>query len=246
MGPGFSSVLFDPPSQEIWNTDGIPYHEALPPLVQFLGQWPAVEHNADSSEIYLYHGTNCFRRWEINRSGNIDPGRSGYSFYTADQHTAYAYARAACRRDIGPGVANSLTAEAVVIKVRFTARTWMQADFVQEMPSGPSEELTELSVAVLGPIPCSHIIEVFHCSHEGRLASNTPLTSPVRTFADGSLRQGIRRLRCKTGHFRLDAYLLLYLGIWWRKLMTCTLGKKPLEVTASDELRRLYRVPTRH
>src|SRR4029453_13951739 len=112
--------------------------------------------------------------------------------------SAYAYARAACLRDIGPGAANSLTSEAVVIKVRFTVRTWMQADFAQDMPAGPSEERAELSVAVLGPIPSSQIVEVLHCSHEGRLASNTPLTPPVRSFADGSLREGIGRLRLKT------------------------------------------------
>ena len=242
MGPCFSCAFFP---QETSDTDGIPYHQALPPLVQFLDQRRDVEHDAEQTEMYLYHGTNCFRRWEINRSGNIEPGRSGYSFYTTDPHSAYAYARAACLRDIGPGSANSLTSEAVVVKVRFTARTWMQADFVQEMPAGPSEERTELSVAVLGPIPCPYIVEVLHCSHEGRLASNTPLSTPVRTFADGSLRQGIRRLRLKTDHFRLDAYLLLRFGILWRKLMAFAVGKKPLEVTAGDELRRLYKVPSR-
>ena len=194
----------------------------------------------------MYHGTNCARRWEINRCGNIEPGRSGYSFFTTDPHSAYAYARVASLRDIGPGQANSLTSEAVVIKVRFTARTWMQADFVQEMPSGALEERTELSVAVLGPVPCSQIVEVQHCSHERRLASNNPLTPPVRTFADGKLLRGIQRLKGKTRHFRLDAYVLLKLGIFWRKLMALGKGSQPLEVTTSDELRRLCGVPSRH
>lgn len=237
--------MFFPLSQEIADTDGIPYHEALPPLVQFLDQRRDVEHSAEKTELFLYHGTNCFRRWEINRSGNIEPGRSGYSFFTTNPHSAYAYGRAACLRDIGPGSANSLTSEAVVIKVRFTARTWMQADFVQEMPAGPSDERTELSVAVLGPIPCAQIVEVLHCGHEGRLASNTPLTPAVRTFADGSLLRGTRRLKGKTRHFRLDAYLLLKLGTWWRRLMAFGSGSRPLEVTTSDELRRLYSVTSR-
>jgi hypothetical protein len=214
----------------------------LPPLLQFLEQKPFVEHNAEGTELYLYHGTNCYRRWEINRSGNIEPGRSGYTFYTADAADAYSYARAACLRDTGRGAANSLLAEPVVLKVRFSARTWIQADFVQEMPVWPYQDHQELSVAVLGPVPCANIVEVLHCCHGRKFTAGT---LAVRTFADGTFHHGIQRLRGKTCHFRLDAFLLLRLGSLWRKLLVWLRGRQALEVTTADELRRLCQVPCR-
>lgn len=222
----------------------------MPSLALFLDQWPHVERNDDGNELYLYHGTNCFRRWEINRSGNIEPGRSGYSFYTTDPASAYAYARASCLRDIGIGTANSLMSEPVVLQVRFNARTWMQSDFAQELPGPACQDEADnsrvhcppLQVAVLGPIAGANILAVLHCCHERRLAANK---ITIRSFADGTLKSSIRRLREKTCRFRLGAYLLLIFGAFLRKWTNWTPGGHLLQVTAADELRRLYTVPSR-
>lgn len=217
-------------------TNSIPEHRAPLPLAEFLAQWKSVERTPDGSGLYLYHGTNCYRRWEINKSGAILPGRSGYSFFCDTAAEAYKYARAAGLRDIGPRAANSLTSEPVVLKVRFNERTWVQADFVQEI-SFTRDAATQpplLSVAVLGPISISHISQVLHCFHgcHGQKKS-------IRSFADGTLQSGIRRLKDKTGHWRFDAWLLQKLGSWTQEFTTWITGRQPTEVSTSDELRRL-------
>ncbi|MBI4532866.1 MAG: hypothetical protein HY711_02875 [Candidatus Melainabacteria bacterium] len=201
-----------------------------------------VERSEDASELFLYHGTNCYRRWEINKAGCLLPGRSGLSFFSARPETAYRYARAACLRDMGVGAANSLISEPIVLKVRFTKRTWMQADFIAAEPMQTCGNRLELSVAVLGPIPSHYIVQVFHCTHGHRTVVRD---LPVRSFADGTLRQGISRLRHRTSHFRLDTYLLARVGKLVGSLGCLLSGKHTPEATTQDELYRLCQAATR-
>jgi hypothetical protein len=111
--------------------DSLRYHEVPPPLAEFAAGHGHLDYNQPENEIFLYHGTNCYRRWEINKTGFLEPGRNSYSFFTTRAQDAYAYARAACIRDIKPDSINSLICEPVVLRVRFTARTWLQVDFLQ-------------------------------------------------------------------------------------------------------------------
>lgn len=171
----------------------------------------------------------------MNRSGNVLPGKSGYSFYCTSSEDAFNYARAACMRDIGMGSSNSLTAEPVVLKVKFTPRLWLQADFVHDLPD--SNEHAE--VAVLGPVPSMYIEEVLHCHHERAMSDRTV---HVRSFADGSLKAGTQRMRAKTQHWRLDAFLLLNIGTFLRRAAIWLNGKQPLELSNTDEVRRLGKV----
>ncbi|MGL1138519.1 hypothetical protein ACSIJM_23770, partial [Vibrio parahaemolyticus] len=78
-------------------------HQVPPPLAQFACERAGLDYDSAQEEIYLYHGTNCYRRWEINRSGAIEPGRSNYSFFSTRAADAYRYARAASMRDMSPG-----------------------------------------------------------------------------------------------------------------------------------------------
>ena len=93
-----------------------------------------------TGDIFLYHGTNCYRRWEIKRCGMIEPGRSHYSFFCTKASTALTYARAACMRDMANHNINSLICEPVVLKVRFNKRSWLQVDFCQPANPGNPEE----------------------------------------------------------------------------------------------------------
>jgi hypothetical protein len=210
----------------------LPQHQAPPALREFMAEHQYIDRAANQGGVYFYHGTNCYRRWEIARCGAIEPGRSGYSFYCSSPEEAFTYARAACLRDIGPHNLNSLVSEPVVLKVRFNERSWMQADFVQ--PVTRPETRTSLSVAVLGPIPMVHIEEVLHCNHGRRDGQS------IRTFDDRCLREGIRRLRRKTAKFRLDAWLLVKFGHWTRSAAVWLRGGKgTTELTTADQLRRL-------
>lgn len=204
-----------------------------------MDRFPGCDHDPAGSTIFLYHGTNCYRRWEINRAANITPGRSGYSFFSLSAQDAFCYARAASLRDTGSGAGNSLVGEPVVLKVGFNERLWMQADFVQASTGGSSDE-PEVTIAVLGPVPSSAIAAVSHCHHvraEG-------LTGR-RSFADGSLRSGTVRLRRKTARFRLDAFLLRGFCQLFRSGMLWLSGKRTPTLTVGDELRRLARVQAR-
>lgn len=202
-----------------------------------------LEHDASRTEAYLYHGTNCFRRWEIHRSGSILPGRNGYSFFCSSEDDAYNYARHACLRDIRGGPSNSLICEPIVLKVRFSERTWIQVDFVQELQSTGVDARPGLTLAVLGPIPLSNIVEVMHCVH-GR--PDAPIGERVRTFEDGTFLEGIRRLRKKTSCFRLEVWLhqklkglANHLDLWLNR------WRRPTDVSADDELNRLGQIELR-
>ena len=201
-----------------------------------------VEHDSSGTEIFLYHGTNCYRRWEINRAGNLLPGRNGYSFFCNSEEAALNYARNACLRDIRTGAYNSLTCEPVVLKVRFNARLWLQVDFVQEQRPAAASRPAQLTIALLGPIPFAYIEAVLHCSHGRR---NSHDSEPVRSFADGKLMAGIRRLREKTGKWRLDAWLLKHLQAGRERLGTILRKHPSTEVTPENELVRLAQVEPR-
>lgn len=215
--------------------DSIPNHQVPPPLEKFVSEFPSVDHDPVTGELFLYHGTNCYRRWEINRCGQIQPGRSNYSFYCTKPQDAYTYARAACLRDIGPGNTNSLICEPVVLKVKFTPRTWIQVDFIQENPDCPES----MSVAVLGPVPFLNIMDVLHCTHGRRLGCGV---ESIRTFEDGSLMDGIRHLRAKLKQNRPDAWLLRKLGLWTQDLGVKIAGGQVPDLTADDYVRKLRQV----
>jgi hypothetical protein len=189
--------------------------------------------------VFLYHGTNCYRRWEINRSGSLLSGRSGYSFFSSDPEDAFNYARSACLRDIKLGAANSLSCEPVVLKVRFNARAWIQVDFLKEILSFGKPALLAF---VLGPIPSVNIAAVLHCAH-GR---NTALESQkIRTFADGRLMDGIRKLRLEADKKRLDAWLLAQAQQCGRNINSWLGIEVSPELTAADELHRLAQIGPR-
>ena len=124
--------------------------------------------------MFLYHGTNCYRRWEITRTGYFQPGRNEYSFFCTNAADAYTYARAACMRDIGPDAFNSLICEPIVLKVKFTARTWLQVDFIQVLSTSAENDSPTYSVAVLAR---EHRIPFYVCA---------PLSTVDANLADGS------------------------------------------------------------
>ncbi|MBS1953632.1 MAG: hypothetical protein JST89_05595 [Cyanobacteria bacterium SZAS-4] len=209
-----------------------------PPLPQFALERSGLDYDSGQEEIYLYHGTNCYRRWEINRSGAIEPGRSNYSFFCTRAADAYRYARAASMRDMSPGAVNSLICEPVVLKVRFNVRTWMQVDFIQEIGFVEEEENASLglTMAVLGPVQFAAIVDILHCSHGRRLGC---ASESIRTFDDGTLMEGIRHLREKLCKKRADAWVLKKLGIFTQQVGTKLLGGEMPELTLEDNLRRL-------
>jgi len=223
-------------------TTGLPDYRAPLPLADFIAASDLLEHSPTCSEAYLYHGTNCFRRWEITRSGAILPGRSGYSFYCGNEDDAFNHARSACLRDIRGGAANSLIGEPVVLKVAFTPRTWIQVDFIQETQPGTAAGRRGLCAAVLGPVPLTNIVEVLHCSH-GRRGSGDARS--VRTFADQSFQSGIRRLRRKSDQWRLDAWLRGKLSTVLERAGRWLGIRRPPEITTYDVLYRLSQLETR-
>lgn len=206
-----------------------------PPLAEFARSKSGLDYDESSQEIFLYHGTNCYRRWEITRSGIIEPGRNDFSFFCTRPAEAYTYARAACLRDINQYGINSLTCEPVVLKVRFTARTWMQVDFVQELNPNDVDENSAVSLAVLGPVQHTNIVDILHCTHGRRLGQS----ESIRTFEDGTLLEGIKHLRDKLCQRRVDAWMLNKLGVLSQKVGTRLKGGEVPDLTFEDNLRRL-------
>ena len=210
--------------------DNFPHYEAPPPLAQFAASRSDVDYDPETNEIFLYHGTNCYRRWEINKSGFLEAGRNNYSFFCTRAEDAFAYARTACLRDIGPDAFNSLICEPVVLKARFTARTWLQIDFLQSEGDG-------LTVAVLGPTLVSNILEVLHCRHGAKgLAGGR---DRIRTFEDGEFLRNIRHLREKLQKKRPDMWLLRKLGFMADKVGVTLKGGEVPALTHDDQLRKL-------
>lgn len=215
--------------------DAFPEHRIPPSLAEFAHDLPGLDYDPTLDEISLYHGTNCYRRWEINRSGLVEPGRSKYSFFCTKASDAYTYARAACLRDFQPGHINSLTCEPVVLKVRFNARTWMQIDFIQDLNPADGDPLS-LSVAVLGPVPVANIVDILHCTHAGRKLG---LGESTRSFEDGTLMDGIQHLKETLAKTRPDAWLLKKLGVFTQTVGVKLSGGEVPEVTGDDFIRRL-------
>lgn len=214
----------------------LPDHEVPPPLANFAASQPGVEYNASANEIYLYHGTNCYRRWEINRSGFVEPGRSNYSFYSTRQQDAYAYARMACMRDVSPTSFNSLSCEPVVLRLKFNERTWLQVDFINNEPDSNG-----MVMAVLGPIHISNVVEVLHCNHATKRL-NQGLS--IRTFEGGDFAESIQRLRENLQKKRLDMWVLRKLGFVADKVGVTLKGGEVPTLTHNDQLRKLrQRVP---
>ena len=207
-----------------------------PALSQFASEWTGLDYDGETDEIFLYHGTNCYRRWEINRNGSLEPGRNEYSFFCTNSADAYTYARAACMRDIGPDAFNSLICEPVVLKVKFTSRTWLQVDFLKILSSSEEHDSPTFTVAVLGPVSSSSIVDVLHCTH-GRRLRDGKLTT--RTFEDGSFVESIRHLKDTLSAKRPDAWLLKKLGLMRQNVETRLTGGEMPELTSDDHLRKL-------
>lgn len=191
----------------------------------------------DSGDIFLYHGTNCYRRWEIKRCGIIEPGRSNYSFFCNKATLALTYARGACIRDRTHLNANSLICEPVVLKVRFNKRTWLQVDFWQTTNPGNPEENNNLSLAVLGPISADAIVDVLHCNHGRRLGSGS-----MNSLANEALFKSIQKLREKLIKRRVDVWVLRRLGSFSQGVTVRLSGGMVPELTFADSLRRLKQV----
>ncbi len=208
-------------------------------LADFAAEHPGLDYDKDQNEIYLYHGTNCFRRWEINRLGSIEPGRNQYSFFSSRANVAFAWARVACVRDLNPDNVNSLTCEPVVLKVRFTARTWLQVDFIEDVALPENPDSKSLSLAVLGSVSSAQITDVLHCMHGKRLGY---ASESIRIFADGTLLSSIQHLRVKLRQKRPDAWMLKHLGLFSQSMGVRLAGKGIPELTLEDELRKLRQI----
>jgi hypothetical protein len=215
--------------------DRLPEHEVPPALADFAASNSGLDFNQAENEIFLYHGTNCYRRWEINKTGFLEPGRNSYSFFTTRAQDAYAYARAACLRDIKPDTVNSLICEPVVLRVRFTARTWLQVDFLQR--EGEKDGHKGFSAAVLGPVQVNNIVEVLHCNHGSkRLAGGF---ERMRTFEDGEFLSNIKHLRDSLQKKRIDMWFLRKLGFVADKVGVTLKGGEVPALTHNDQLRKL-------
>jgi hypothetical protein len=206
-------------------------------LTEFAAERSWLHFDNQKNEVFLYHGTNCYRRWEIKRTGAVEPGRSQYSFFSDRPEDAFRYARSACLRDISPGAVNSLTCEPVVLKLKFNSRTWLQVDFVQT--EFGNDELPHLTMAVLGPIAASAVIDVLHCTHGRRLGFGA---ESIRSFQDGTLLLNIRQLRTNSTKKRVDIWVLHRLGNLTRAVNVSISGGQMPEQTFEDGLRRLKQV----
>jgi hypothetical protein len=208
-------------------------------LAQFVADQDEIDVAPESGDIFLYHGTNCYRRWEIKRCGTIEPGRSNYSFFCSKANIALKYARAASLRDMSKYSPNSLICEPVVLKVRFNIRTWLQVDFWQSDNPGNAEDKNNLSLAVLGPISADLISDIMHCNHGRRL--NPSITTPLTNEA---LYESLQRLREKLIQNRADAWVLKRLGGLSQNISVQLAGGNVPELTFADNLRRLRQVST--
>jgi hypothetical protein len=203
-------------------------------LAQFIAEQDSVDVETASGDIFLYHGTNCYRRWEIKRGGVIEPGRSNYSFFCSKASMALKYARAASLRDMANYSANSLICEPVVLKIRFNKRTWLQVDFWQSDNPSNTEEKDNLSLAILGPISADLITDILHCNHGRHLNSGVS-----DSLTNEALVENLQRLREKLTQRRVDSWVLRQLGSLSQGLTVRLSGGNVPELTFADTLRRL-------
>lgn len=194
-------------------------------LPEFLRHFPFVEHNWDGSEIYFYHGTNCYRRFEIRSAGEISLGRAGLLFLCTDADRAYDYGRVASLRDQQFGYRNNLSHEPVLLKVKFDWRHCPDIDFVFNL--NPDEPMAcDLSIAVNRPIDAERIVQVLHCEH------SLEFLHEHRNSADDELKQGIRVLRGKS---------IQNPEVWAARGIESLNRASSPELSLDDELRRLRR-----
>ncbi len=137
-----------------------------------------------------------------------------------------------------PGHVNSLSSEPVVMKVKFNARTWVQVDFIQPIPTlDETVKEKRLTLAVLGPVTCNNIVDILHCTHGRRLGVSI---ESIKTFADGSFLESIRHLKEKLTQKRVDSWVLKKLGVMEQELMVALSGGKPVpELSPDDHIRKL-------
>ena len=198
-------------------------------LPEFLRHFPSVEHNWDGSEIYLYHGTNCYRRFEIRTSGEISLGRAGLLFFCTNADRAYDFASVASLRDQGFGYRNSLSHEPILLKVKFDWRHWADIDFVFNLH--PNEPMAcDLSIAVNKPITAQRIVQVLHCDHSLEFLHDD---RALRSAQEDELKQGIRVLRGKATDRKAE--------IWAARGLERLNQGYSLELSTDDKLRRLRR-----
>lgn len=208
-------------------------------MAEFIAEQADLDWEAATGDIFLYHGTNCYRRWEIKRCGMIEPGRSHYSFFCTKASSALTYARAACMRDMSNNNINSLICEPVVLKVRFNKRTWLQVDFWQPIKPANLEEKGNLSLAVLGPISTEYIVDVLYCSHGRRLRSGLDSLQAAALVAE------FHKLRDKLSQQRADAWMLRQLGVLRQTVSTRLSGGPVPDLTVVDSVKRLRQVSLR-
>ncbi len=123
------------------------------------------------------------------------------------------------------------------MKVKFNARTWVQVDFIQPVPQMDDTVKEErLTLAVLGPVASSNIIDVLHCTHGRRLGVSI---ESIKTFADGSFLESIRHLKEKLQQKRVDAWVLKKLGLMEQEIMLALGGSNVRDLTADDHIRKL-------
>ena len=208
-------------------------------MAQFVADQDNVDVDKESGDVFLYHGTNCYRRWEIKRCGVVEPGRSNYSFFCSKASIALKYARAASLRDMANFSANSLICEPVVLKIRFNKRTWLQVDFWQLDNPGATEENDNLSLAILGPISADLITDILYCNHGRRLSSGI-----AGSLANEALFENIQRLREKLNQRRADSWVLRQLGNLSQTLAVTISGGNVPDLTFADTVRRLRQLTT--
>ncbi|MDZ4835898.1 MAG: hypothetical protein SGJ27_19135 [Candidatus Melainabacteria bacterium] len=137
-------------------------------------------------------------------------------------------------RDIGPHSFNSLICEPVVLKIKFNSRTWLQVDFLK-FKTGEDTALPTFEAAVLGPIACTNIVDVLHCTHGRRLGAG----DTRRTFEDGRFLTSIRHLKDKLAQKRIDGWVLQKLGLMKQNVEVRLSGGEVPELTPDDHLRKL-------
>ncbi len=198
-------------------------------LPEFLRHFPFVEHNWDGSEIYLYHGTNCYRRFEIRTAGQIELGRSGLIFLCTNADRAYDFARVASLRDQSFGYRNNLSHEPVLLKIKFDRRHLEDIDFVFNL--NPDEPMgCDLSIAVNEPITADRIVQIMHCDHSLDFLHDDRAS---RAALDDEIRQGIKVLRGKATGKKAET--------WAARGLERINHRNSPELSMDDELRRLRR-----
>ncbi len=106
---------------------------------------------------------------------------------------------------------------------------------MQELNPHDVEENSAISLAVLGPVQHTNIVDILHCMHGRRFGQS----ESIRTFEDGTLLEGIKHLRDKLCQKRLDTWMLKKLGCLTQKVGVRLKGGEVPDLTFEDNLRRL-------